>query len=541
MSSDVGLSKRRKCVSSTTSSIDSSHTCHPLFKLRPTSSPTCPFGGSAAASGTDSGSSVRAPSTSTWDATHHHLLNFNLHRGRKAPAEYAARFLFENRQDVIIHRIMDTLFMSTPTLNKTFELDPPRIIQDGVVDKSTLKHLIENNEVLKYAINLFNECEIAFNLETVSLEDYPALSKYIHKEVKVKGKTTLREHIITDIKILILKIIACCKKQDSRKEVLDVIIRDMMVLVVVGENCRAEYNINVHEATKRWFEICGSQVTAITKVRMEYNPHTLIPHAVILSENNSGMPEKKSTALRRPYKKTHMEHKKISQVIGQALSVAEKSVFETDDYKIVYHISLMGLEKLVITRTHVAKNTIKKMKEGCLVEKKVASSPSDVEPSPSGVEPSPSKVAPSPSDVEPPPSKVVPSSSDVEPPPSDVAPSPSKVAPSPSDVEPPPSKVVPSSSGVEPPPSDVEPCHSHVELSPSHVVDTSFHLDNNPVNIFLYLYIPTLFLVKLCNFDHQPTVKDAPKTQKRKSKPILKLPSKRKQDEMIPTKKRKKT
>ncbi|XP_078000382.1 uncharacterized protein LOC144453003 [Glandiceps talaboti] len=508
----VWISKRSKCgcVSSTSSSIDSSHTRQPLFKLPPISSPTCPFGGSAQASG--SGSSVRGPSTRTWDATHYKLLNFNLHRGRNTVAEYVARSLSATELQVTIQRVLEILFYPTPALHKPFELDPPRIIQDGVIEMSTMRNWIENDEILQYALDLLQECEEDFNLHTASIEEYTALKHYIYNDFKVKEKTTLTEDVIVGIKKLVLDIFKCCAERESREEVFDHLIYDMMSLIIMGETCRLDYRISLYGATKRQFEICGSQVTSFSNVLLAYEPN-LHQYPVMLSENKSGLPEKKSTASSRPYKKPHMEHKKISQVIGHAVSVADESVFETDDYKIVYHISLKGLGKLIITRTHVAKNTLKKIKEGCLVKKKVV-------PSPSNVEPSPLKVAPSSSDVEP---------------------SPLKVAPSSSDVEPPHSKIAPSSSDVEPPPSDVEPCHIYAELSPSHVVESTIHLDSHPVHLFVYLYIPILILVKLCNFIHEPTVKDVPKKQTRKSKPILKRPSKRKQYESTPTKKRKKT
>ncbi|XP_070543906.1 uncharacterized protein [Ptychodera flava] len=60
----------------------------------------------------------------------------------------------------------------------------------------------------------------------------------------------------------------------------------------------------------------------------------------------------------------------ISQIIGQCVSMSEQSPFETDQFKIVYHICLIGSSRVVITRTHVAKSTLHDMKGDCKMTSK---------------------------------------------------------------------------------------------------------------------------------------------------------------------------
>ncbi|XP_077985944.1 uncharacterized protein LOC144440448 [Glandiceps talaboti] len=501
MSTDVGLSKRRKCVSTSTSSTESSRK-----KLRPRLKSTCPFRGSATTSGSDSGSSARrarGPSTSTWDTAHHRFLEFHLHKAKRiddvraldgVASLYSGRVTAKRSfLDKVVDRVLMILFGSTPTEHHDrLVLDPPKFIQDGVIELSTMQDWIENDQLLQYAMKLFDECETKFNFVSPTMVDSLALRDYIIENFKVKEVFAIGE--------VLLQII----KNDSSEFMLDTIVEKMIRLVIAEVCPLLRYEVSVREATKRQFEVCGSTVTSMTNVLLEYM-RTTNPYPVMLSQNKSGMPEKESTGSSRPYKNP-LVHKKISQVIGQVLGVADNSIFETDDYKIVYHISLMAKEMLVITRTQVAKSTLKEIKGPCLVNRKVM--------------PSISKVAPS--------------SSDVEPSPSDVEPSPFKLGPSSSDVEPSPSKVVPSS-------SDVEPGHSCVKLSPSHVVEESLHIGSHPFHLFINLYVPILILVKVCNFMNQPTVKDVPKTKKRKLKEMFKLPRTRKQHEATPTKKKKKS
>ncbi|XP_077991030.1 uncharacterized protein LOC144445366 [Glandiceps talaboti] len=160
-----------------------------------------------------------------------------------------------------------------------------------------------------------------------------------------------------------------CARNDSTETTLDQIIHDIMRIIIHHQGWYEGYEILLREATRREFEVCGAQVTSDTNVLLSYRDQEHKSFPLILSENKSGNIEKDTepTSSVHRKKKKRMEHKKISQVIGQSLSVGEESPFETDDYKIVYHISLMGFSNVVINRTHIAKSTLTAMKAGCML------------------------------------------------------------------------------------------------------------------------------------------------------------------------------
>ncbi|XP_070567759.1 uncharacterized protein [Ptychodera flava] len=56
---------------------------------------------------------------------------------------------------------------------------------------------------------------------------------------------------------------------------------------------------------------------------------------------------------------------KVPQIIGQCVSFADESAFESEDFKIVYHVSMHGSSRVIINRTHIAKSTLELMKGPC--------------------------------------------------------------------------------------------------------------------------------------------------------------------------------
>ncbi|XP_077985833.1 uncharacterized protein LOC144440341 [Glandiceps talaboti] len=376
-----GCTKKSKCISSSTS-LDSFHSdAVTHYRLRATSSSTCLFGGKKVcsasptpSSGSTSNTTSCGPSTSKWNAAHCNRLNFKLHKVRNTLKEAASvARVIRTYMDVVVERVLNILFDPSPPLDPSVTLTPTRIVHEGIIEKSTAKEWIENDPSLQYVIDFCKDAEDKFQLHTASLEEVASLNDYmkLYKSKQIK-RGALPEDIMnmSNINSVLSLIYETCAENDNSEPKLDQIISEIMRIIVLNEGLQEDYVIWLRAATRVQFEICGSQVVSETNVQLSYkenNSKKKIP--IILSENNSGIPKKDtitSTASLHQKKKMHMEHKNISQVIGQSLSVADESPFENDDYKIVYHISLMGLSQLVITRTHMAKSTLRKIKNGCL-------------------------------------------------------------------------------------------------------------------------------------------------------------------------------
>ncbi|XP_077981423.1 uncharacterized protein LOC144436492 [Glandiceps talaboti] len=181
----------------------------------------------------------------------------------------------------------------------------------------------------------------------------------------------------------------CALNRPSELE-LDHLIYNVMFLIQEKEGWHEDFMICKRDETRVHFDICGSHVTSETNILWKYkndvcDDEDLITASngfpVVLSENKSQLFERAKESIRSTgfgVSKTTSTHKKIAQVIGQCVSIADRSPFETDDYKIVYHVSLMGASQLVVTRTHVAKSTLKEIKGDCEMPKQNDLSPSYV-------------------------------------------------------------------------------------------------------------------------------------------------------------------
>ncbi|XP_077998623.1 uncharacterized protein LOC144451608 [Glandiceps talaboti] len=258
-------------------------------------------------------------------------------------------------------------------LEEPVELAPSRIVQKGAIENemSTMKEWIENDPVLKYVNGLSRDAKDGFQLHK-PLSTYLAafkefLQKYTSEHIE-RGE--LSENVIDHIHALLARIYDYCARNDSAGTKLDKTIDDIMRIAILHHRWGTHYDILLRSATRTQFEVCGTKVTSDTNVLLLYVDEKHKSFPVILSQNKTGNQNKEYTAPVHRKKKIHMEHKNIAQVIGQSLSVGDESPFETDDYKIVYHISLMSLSELVINRTHLAKSTLTEMKAGCVPTKK---------------------------------------------------------------------------------------------------------------------------------------------------------------------------
>ncbi|XP_078001179.1 uncharacterized protein LOC144453720 [Glandiceps talaboti] len=364
-------------ASSTSSGTDGSSFSSPQYNLQQTTSPGCIFGGSKFfnASSTDSWSSstsCHGPSTSTWEPAHYKRLNFNVINTYSLFGDAPLsddEFDFKN---VIQQPLMKFLFKPVGHCTK---IAAPNIVDDVFLE-TIQKELSGNDLVILYVNNLCEDLEShGFAIKSASKEQNEQLQAYIHG-LSI-GEELLPPTIIEHIKNQICQIHEVCAENAVEIEIDEIIKQVLYLIIMKEENLNAEfseYHVLLRDATRFYFDICGVQVKSETNVLLAYSMHFSINAILnglplVLSENKGSIHEKgkatKSTA-RHSHKSTPaVAHQKISQVIGQCLSVADKSPFETDDFKIVYHVSLMGTSHVVVTRTHVAKTTLRVIKDGC--------------------------------------------------------------------------------------------------------------------------------------------------------------------------------
>ncbi|XP_077988298.1 uncharacterized protein LOC144442798 [Glandiceps talaboti] len=367
----TGKRKRGETSGSTSSSF-SSPQCK--YQLRQTKSPGCIFGGSKSScnvTSTDSSTSTsREPSasTSTWGPAHYNRLNFNvMHKPYSVPfIDEDEKFNFKDR---IQKPLMQFLFRSA---GRT-KFPPPNIVDDAFLE-TTWKEISGNDPVISYINDLSEDLEShGFTIKSASKEQKKPLQAYM-LGLSI-GEGLLPPTIISSIKDLIGQIHNVCAENSLEIEI-DEIMKKMLQFIMKEEDLDyKKYHILLRNATRFYFDICGAQVISETNVLLAYTrgignsisdiKEEGIP--LVLSENKGGIDDKRkatrSTARHRHKLTPAVAH--LSQVIGQCLSVADKSPFETDDFKIVYHVSLMGTSDVVVTRTHVAKSTLRVIKDGC--------------------------------------------------------------------------------------------------------------------------------------------------------------------------------
>ncbi|XP_070580246.1 uncharacterized protein [Ptychodera flava] len=169
---------------------------------------------------------------------------------------------------------------------------------------------------------------------------------------------------------------------------LDELIHDILAIVLDVRKTRNYFKIRFRGATRQAFKVCGVDMISHTNVSVNYlgalNEELDIP--VVLSENVTKIQHSKSVSTKQRSTASTGTHasllkdypwlKVAPQITGQCLSVAHKSPFETDDFKIVYHVSLYDKHYITITRTHIAKTTLQAMVGECHMTEAESLSPS---------------------------------------------------------------------------------------------------------------------------------------------------------------------
>ncbi|XP_077977414.1 uncharacterized protein LOC144432975 [Glandiceps talaboti] len=376
-----------------TSESASSPFSYPRYKLRQTTSTGCIFGGIKSSNTATSpgrnrtcGSSTTTsdgPSTSTtniWGPAHYKRLNFNvIDLYSLTEAYYFGNDAFKRKiQEPMIECLFWPLPLGKFDVNPGTEIPAPNVVDDAFVE--TIKEVCSGTDpVILYVDNLAEDLK-SHGFEYASEEKNERLEAYLFCSFIDEG--LLEPATAKHIKDLVRELFEICA-MDSEDLELDKIIENMLDLILWKEgNLKiAGYHILITNATRYCFEVCGAKVASETNVLLAYSMRTTLRGIkeegipLVLSENKSGHHEKgkasKLTSSRsrsRSHKETQANkgvHKNISQVIRQCLSVADKSPYETDDFKIVYHVSLMDTSHVILTRTHIAKSTLRVMKDGC--------------------------------------------------------------------------------------------------------------------------------------------------------------------------------
>ncbi|XP_070567784.1 uncharacterized protein [Ptychodera flava] len=94
-------------------------------------------------------------------------------------------------------------------------------------------------------------------------------------------------------------------------------------------------------------------------------PTSTTGHAPVFATACSMMPSESVYRSKTTQPRSSRQSVPNTDIIAQSVSMADRTPFETDDFKITYHISLVGSTRIFISRTHSSKSTLNEMKGQC--------------------------------------------------------------------------------------------------------------------------------------------------------------------------------
>ncbi|XP_070547247.1 uncharacterized protein [Ptychodera flava] len=401
MATESAKRKRYESPNASDADDDSDRTSpsHKKFRRRRllhSPSPRCLFRrGLMSTSSNASSNSRSGPTTSKWTMEHLRRLNFDFIDVPKyvfvSPTEYASCFDF-----CVKNPLIKILFED---LRDDIVLARPDVVDDDLIESLRTQNYADDC-IMRYLEAVYKNLRLS---TCRTLVDEDTLMQCM-TDTAADYTDTIPEYLMGYF-IQSMTLINNVYINGATETHKDEAIRSMIQLIVNKECLVGYYRIRIRSETRQQFSVCGECVTSQTntlvlqtKVPIVLSEHrstvrscTVRPNVLRGKRNvpassmrtngtelageptstgtgtRSGPPAPTQTTFTRKFviPREFISPQSLPQVVLQSLSVADESPFQTDNYKIVYHVSWASSSRIVVYRTLVAKSTLQAMKGEC--------------------------------------------------------------------------------------------------------------------------------------------------------------------------------